>query len=79
MKVEKLRLILCSAVFATVVFPATLYAYIDPVSGSMLLQAIVAAIVGIGVGARLYWTRLQRLFSRRGREDSLADKQDHKK
>ncbi|GKS57341.1 hypothetical protein YTPLAS18_08680 [Nitrospira sp.] len=34
-------------------------AYVDPGSGSILLQLILGGIAGIGVVAKLYWQRLK--------------------
>jgi hypothetical protein len=33
-------------------------AYIDPGTGSIILQALVAAVVGAGIVARLFWHRI---------------------
>ena len=46
------------------------YAYLDPGSGSLILQGIIAGIAAIGVVARIYWHRLLRLFSRNKDIDS---------
>jgi hypothetical protein len=32
--------------------------YIDPGTGSIIIQAIVAAVVGIGIALRLFWHRI---------------------
>lgn len=45
-------------------------AYLDPGTGSILLQSIVAAVAALAVGLRLYWTRLKSLFRRRGAPDA---------
>lgn len=37
-------------------------AYLDPGSGSMLLQVILGGVAGVAVIARLYWGRLLSLF-----------------
>jgi hypothetical protein len=39
-------------------------AYIDPGSGSLLLQAIAGGLAAVGVVTKLYWRRLRGLFSR---------------
>lgn len=49
-----------AAVFA--LSPATAFAYIDPGTGSLLIQGIIAAVAAIGVSLRLYWHRLIGLF-----------------
>lgn len=38
-------------------------AYLDPGTGSMLLQGLIAAIAGGLVALRLYWSKIKRLFS----------------
>ncbi|MCS3903564.1 hypothetical protein J2T55_001590 [Methylohalomonas lacus] len=44
------------------VFSAPVFAYLDPGSGSVLLQGILAALAAIGVTVKLYWHRLLRLL-----------------
>jgi hypothetical protein len=38
------------------------YAYLDPGSGSMLLQLLLGGIAGLTVLAKMYWNRLLTLF-----------------
>ena len=38
------------------------YAYLDPGTGSALLQGVLAAVAAIAVAAKLYWHRLLRFF-----------------
>ena len=47
-----------------------LHAYLDPGSGSMLLQLLLGGFVGVGMIVRLYWTRLTALLQRK---DSQRD------
>lgn len=42
--------------------PSSAYAYLDPGTGSALLQGILGAIAAIGVVLKLYWHRLLRLL-----------------
>ena len=37
-------------------------AYLDPGSGSMLLQLLIGGIAAIGVAAKFYWRRLLRFL-----------------
>jgi hypothetical protein len=37
-------------------------AYIDPGSGSFILQALVAALAGAAVAVTSYWNRIKRFF-----------------
>ncbi len=39
--------------------------YLDPGSGSFLIQLLLAAALGIGVAVRLYWSKIKLLFSRK--------------
>ena len=39
--------------------------YIDPGSGSVILQLILAALLGIGVTIRLFWGKINSLFNRK--------------
>jgi len=39
------------------------YAYIDPGSGSLILQMLVGALVGIGIAMKVYWFKIkEKLF-----------------
>jgi archaellum biogenesis protein FlaJ (TadC family) len=61
----------CSVFILSSVFVADAHAYIDPGSGSVLLQLILGGIAGIGVVARLYWDRIKtRYHSLFGRGES---------
>ena len=42
--------------------PKTAFAYLDPGTGSILLQIIIGGVAGLGVVAKLYWHRLRGLF-----------------
>ena len=44
------------------VFPAAAFAYIDPGTGSFLVQGILAAVVGVGVALKMFWHRIVTLF-----------------
>ena len=35
------------------------YAYIDPGSGSMFIQVIVGALVGVGIAMKMYWAKIR--------------------
>ena len=40
----------------------TLFGYLDPGSGSMILQILTGGIAAVAVTAKLYWRRLMRFF-----------------
>ena len=66
-----------TAVISDVTFfalPAS--AYLDPGTGSALIQGIIAAIAAIGVTVKLYWHRIIDFFGMRGEKDSESDSQE---
>ena len=48
------------------------HAYLDPGSGSFLLQLLIASLLGLGVAAKVYWSKIKGLFGGK----SNAQKQD---
>ncbi len=47
----------------------SVYAYIDPGTGSYLIQLLLAALLGIGIAFRLFWGKikaaLRKIFSKK--------------
>lgn len=39
------------------------YGYIDPGSGSIVIQVIIGALVGVGVTLKMYWYKLKTKLS----------------
>jgi hypothetical protein len=54
------------------------HAYIDPGTGSALIQGVIAAVAAIGITARLYWHRIAE-FLRRFRKKSDKSLDDRSK
>jgi hypothetical protein len=52
-------------VVAASCWPIAAFAYIDPGTGSILIQGLIAAIAAIGVTLKLYWHRFVGLFRRK--------------
>ena len=48
--------------------------YLDPGSGSYLLQLLIASALGAAFAVRLYWTRIKAFFT--GRFGSSQDKDE---
>ena len=40
------------------------HAYFDPGTGSIILQAVIAAIAAVSIGLRTFWSQLKAFFSR---------------
>jgi hypothetical protein len=45
--------------------PGTAHAYLDPASGSILLQVVLGGIAGAGLLVKLYWHRMLQVFGLR--------------
>lgn len=48
---------------------APAHAYLDPGTGSILLQGLIGAVAGALVVIRLYWARVVAVLRPRGRKD----------
>ncbi len=57
------------AIFISIAFPSIAYAYLDPGTGSYIIQIIIGAIVGILFTVKIYWKKislsLSNLFSKK--------------
>jgi hypothetical protein len=60
------------AVFATAPQPA--YAYLDPGTGSMILQLLLGGTVGALAVGKLYWFKIKSMFSFSGKKDDVQTK-----
>ena len=47
--------------------------YLDPGSGSFIIQILIAAFLGLGVALRASWGRIKEFFGRKKSEDENAD------
>ena len=45
-------------------------AYLDPGTGSMMLQVILGGIAAVGVAIKLYWHKLASVFGLRKKEET---------
>jgi hypothetical protein len=48
--------------YQTVYARTTVFGYLDPGTGSMLVQLLVGGVAAIAVTAKLYWHRILRLL-----------------
>ena len=44
-------------------FISNAYAYIDPGSGSLIIQMLIGTLVGLGIALKIYWHRIRMKFS----------------
>lgn len=57
-----MRLILLLLVFLV---PQSAFAYLDPGTGSIILQAVIAAIAGSLFAIKTYWSRIRSFFAKK--------------
>jgi hypothetical protein len=51
--------------------------YIDPGTGSIILQALAAAVAGIAIAVKLYWHRLLKFFGiRKDEPESVSAEEE---
>jgi hypothetical protein len=64
-------------VFFIISNPFTIaHAYLDPGSGSMLLQLLLGGVTGVVVIVKLYWERVKSIFHRRDSPGSIPPTTD---
>jgi hypothetical protein len=68
----KISIALCFVLSMLFVQPA--HAYLDPGSGSAILQGVLAAIVAIGLTVKLFWHKILKFLGIR--KDNSLDKKD---
>ena len=69
---NRTRLLLLGAT-ALAVWPDHAWAYLDPASGSILLQVVLGGIAGAGLLIKLYWHKLLRFVGLRRPDDDAHD------
>jgi hypothetical protein len=78
-KIRRVELVGC-AVLLALVFPGAgeayggiVVAYIDPGTGSLIIQILLAILVGAGFAIKIFWTKIKTFFSKvfaKKRDDS---------
>ena len=52
-------------------FVSNAFAYIDPGTGSMILQSLIGALVGAGIILKVYWTKIKfAILDRKSKKDN---------
>lgn len=64
MKNDSRLIISLTVFFVAMFFTNRAHAYIDPGTGSMVVQAVIAAIAIASVSIGIFWRRLRSFFSR---------------
>ena len=61
------------------IFPLSAYAYLDPGTGSAILQGLIAALSAVLVAGHLYWSRFLELLGRGKKKQGDADAEEKAK
>ena len=65
--------VIVSVMLALILIPTRSDAYIDPGTGSFVLQMLVAAVLGVVFALKMYWQRLKTFFSRLAKKRKDSD------
>jgi len=68
MKKSRFVLLLCAFLLST-----NAWAYLDPGTGSMLLQVILGGIAAVGVAFKIFWHRIKSAIGLGGKSVSPED------
>jgi len=60
----KIIVILIFSILISAIFTNSAFAYLDPGTGSMLLQGLIAGILIVCTSVGIFWSRLKDLFSK---------------
>ena len=59
--------------FVVICLPNRVYAYLDPGTGSMVVQAVLAAVAAVGVSIGIFWRRVKSIFSRKSEKNGSVE------
>ena len=62
--------VLCASILGLISAPA--FAYLDPGTGSMLIQGLVGAIAAAALTIKLYWHKFKALFRSKKRSEEVG-------
>lgn len=60
----------------TTLYPLRVTAYLDPGSGSFLIQLLIGALVGAGFIIKAYWRKIKGLFNRSSSAEDIQNPDD---
>ncbi len=62
-----------AVVLVSITMSSEAYAYLDPGTGSMVLQALIAGVLGSAFAVKMFWHRIVSLF-RGSKADRVPEK-----
>jgi hypothetical protein len=64
------------SVFIILAMPSQAYAYLDPNSGSILLQVLLGGLAGVALSFRMFWENIKGFFSFGRRKEAEPETED---
>ncbi len=61
-------------IFVLYLYKNEALAYLDPGTGSMILQVIIAAFVAVGIYIKLFWHKLKNIFIKKNKNNTVKKK-----
>lgn len=59
---KKIGLLVVSVMALFVITSDYAYGYLDPGTGSYILQILLAGLLGVGVGVKMFWSKIKAFF-----------------
>ncbi len=57
-----------------VAFSQPAYAYLDPGTGSMIIQIVIGSFIAAAAAGRFYWSKIKEFFSKsKSKSDNVTD------
>ena len=73
---KKILIYLTSNIIAIFLIVTNAYAYLDPGTGSFILQAIIGFLAALSAGFLYYWTKVKNFFLRLFKKNNNDEKTD---
>jgi len=75
---KKILIYLTSNIIAIFLIVTNAYAYLDPGTGSFILQAIIGFLAALSAGFLYYWTKVKNFFLKFFKKNNSDEKTDNR-
>ena len=75
---KKILIYLISNIIAIFLIVTNAYAYLDPGTGSFILQAIIGFLAALSAGFLYYWTKVKNFFLKLFKKNKNDEKTDNR-
>ena len=72
-KMGRLPIFAVYLLIASLLFPSPAHAYLDPGTGSMIVQLVIGAVAVAGMTLKMYWRKIMDLFGHRPNDKKNAE------